>query len=389
MFDSWQSIKALPFAGQKDCYKLADAIVSALGDHASLQESFFQLFQAAETEVMRLIKNWQLTKVVEDEQISNTVTDFIEDLTSSPDENRFLAKILAMLLRQPTDMRQQIQYYSSRRIFTLLKKNASASSHAYLAFNDKVKKQLATLADEQQIKKLASGYWTKDCENKAHAADTDFFSPAVLAKLPICARNNQGQNISSQIKHSILQLLSATEHAVYKFKTSAISSTLFNLNEAPDRFFSFAQPPDRLADKSYQPHHLYEINAAASSILNQIALQVDETHPMQLLMAGLAHCFIVCPDYFAHKDFNTEHYEILTSSGGEIDRIHNFLNTKALSNLFNKQPGRSTVFNRVRSFKNILEASLTDFPVEAQQAGIKGLVHFMIRQYRHVAGSKK
>lgn len=106
-------------------------------------------------------------------------------------------------------------------------------------------------------------------------------------------------------------------------------------------------------------------------------------------MTGLAYCFIACPNYFADKDFSAEHYKILTSSGGEIDRIHQFLNTKALSNLFNKQPGRSTVFNRIRSFKIILEASLLDFPVEAQQAGIKILVHFMIRQYRHVTGSKK
>ncbi len=389
MFDAQQSTKVAPPADQKDGYKLADAIISLLSEGSSLQESFFRLFQTAEAEVRRQIKNWQLTRVVEDEQISNTVTDFIEDLTGSPDENRFLAKILAMLLRQPTDIRQQLQYYSSRRIFTLLKKNASAGSQAYLAFNDRVKKQLIILADERQIKRLKSGYWATGCENTAHAADIDFLAPSVLAKLPISATNHQNQNISSQIKQSILQLLSAPEHAVYKFKTSAISTALFNLHEAPAKFFSLVQLSDEQADKSPQPHHHYEITAAADSIINQITLQIDEANRMQVLMTGLAYCFIACPDYFADTDFSAEHYEILTSNGGEIDRIHKFLNTEALSNLFNKQLDRSTVFNRIRSFKIILEASLLDFPVKAQQAGIKSLVHLMIHQYRHVTGSKK
>lgn len=250
MFDAWQSTKAESTDCQKDNYKLAEAIISVLNDHSSLQESFFRLFQATEAEVRRLIKSWQLTRVVEDEQISNTVTDFIEDLTGSPDENRFLAKILAMLLQHPTDIRQQLQYYSSRRIFTLLKKNASAGSRDYLAFNDRVKKQLTALADEHQIKKLKSGYWTTGCENTAHAADVDFLAPSVLAKLPVSATDHQGQNVSSQIKQSILQLLSAPEHAVYKFKTSAISTALFNLHESPSRFFSLTQPSDSPADKN-------------------------------------------------------------------------------------------------------------------------------------------
>lgn len=66
-----------------------------------VQQAFFDLYQAASEEVGRLVRYWQLGLVVETEQIKNTVTDFIEDLSGSPDEKPILARLLAMTLRQP------------------------------------------------------------------------------------------------------------------------------------------------------------------------------------------------------------------------------------------------------------------------------------------------
>jgi len=66
-----------------------------------VQQAFFDLYQAASEEVGRLVRYWQLGLVVETEQIKNTVTDFIEDLSGLPDEKPILARLLAMTLRQP------------------------------------------------------------------------------------------------------------------------------------------------------------------------------------------------------------------------------------------------------------------------------------------------
>jgi len=162
---------------------LGNSISNALQKNSSMQQAFFELYQAAESEIRRLIRYWCLKLVVEEEQIKNTVTDFIEDLSGSPDENPFLAKLMAMKLRQPANLVDQLQFYASRRLFTLLKRNASKSSQEYLSFNNLIKKNLGDLAEEGQIKQLAASYWTAGDYEKSIAADTGMMSPSVLAGL--------------------------------------------------------------------------------------------------------------------------------------------------------------------------------------------------------------
>lgn len=385
MFDSTQDISTKPASADRHDLSLADSIIALVGNESSLQESFVRLFQTVEHEIGRLIQSWHLTKVVEEEQIRNTVTDFMEDLSASPDESRFIARLLAMILQRSPEMRQHVQYYSSRRLFTLLKQNASARSQAYLAFNEMVKKQLNSLADEGLIRHLTTGHWTAGTET--HTVNADFFSPSVLDRIQLKSSANKGGINSTSLKQAILDLLSDPEHIIYSFKQAALSATLFNLTTAPSFLVSFGYQNEPV-DSDPQPHKRYEISAAAGSILEQVTLQLDQSQRLPVLMAGLAYCFIACPKYFTSDDFIVEHYRILTSSTGMIDRIHEFLNTEHFRDLFNKEPGRSTVFNRIRSFKTILEAALTDFPVEAQQAGIKCLVNFMICQYSRLVGRK-
>lgn len=385
MFDSTQDFSTRQAPAEKQDLSLADSIIAIVGNASSLQESFVKLFQAIEQEIGCLIQSWHLTKVVDDEQIKNTVTDFIEDLSASPDESRFIARLLAMILQRPPEMRQHVQYYSSRRLFTLLKKNASASSQAYLTFNEMVKKQLNALADEGRIRHLTTGHWTAG--TTTHTADADFFSPSVLDRIQLKSSANKGGINSASLKQAILDLLSDPEHIFYSFKTAVLSTTLFNLTTTSSFLVSFGYQNEPV-DREPPPHKRHEIKAAAGSILEQVSLQLDESQRLPVLMAGLAYCFIACPVYFTSDDFMAEHQRILTSSSGMIDRIHEFLNTEQFRDLFNKEPGRSTVFNRIRSFKTILEAALTDFPVEAQQAGIKSLVNFMICQYSLLVGRK-
>lgn len=391
MFDSTTISQDKPvFNSDKENLKLADSIISALHKNSSLQQSFVTLYDAVEDEVGRLTRRWQLSRVIEDSQINNTVMDFLEDLSDSPDDNHFLARLLAITLRQPANMRQQIQYYSSRRLFTLLKKNATASSHEYLAFNSLVKKNLNKLADEKQLKKLSAGYWTAGSPTKSIAADTTSFSPAILARLPIQRTiSASGRNVNRQVGQSIVLLLTSPEHVWYKFKTAAISSALFNLDPATSVLLSADCEVEWGPEQHKSAHEACEINTMAGCMIEQISLQLEAPDKVQVLMAGLAYCFIMCPDYFRCDDFSVNHYRILTSSKGETDRIHEFLNTEQFNDLFINKPGRSTVFNRIRSFKSLLESSLIDFPIEAQQAGIKSLVNLLVYQYSKVTGRVK
>jgi len=383
VFDSTQNIITEQAPADRQDLSLADSIIAVVNQESSLQESFVILFQTVEREIRRLIQSWHLTRVVEEEQIRNTVTDFIEDLSASPDQSRFIARLLAMIIQKAPEMRQHVQYYASRRLFTLMKQNASASSKSYLAFNEMVKKQLNTLADEGLIRHLSNGCWTAG--TKTPAVDADFFSPSVLDRIQLKSSTNRSGIKGASLKQAILDLLSDPEHIFYSFKPAALSTMLFNLTTAPSFLVSFGYENEPV-DNQPQPHKQYEISAAAGSILEQVSLQLDESQRLPVLMAGLAYCFIACPSYFAADDFISGHHRILTSDNGMIDRIHEFLNTEQFRNLFTKEPGRSTVFNRIRSFKAILEASLTDFPVEAQQAGIKSLVNFMICQYSRLVG---
>ncbi len=352
-----------------------------------MQQAFFDLYQASEAEIQRLVKFWRLKLVVEDEQIKNTVTDFIEDLSGTPDEKPFLAKLIAMILRQPPNMLDQLQFYASRRLFTLLKRNASKASHEYLNFNNLVKKNLSLLAEKGKIKKVANIYWTAGDLAYSIVADTGMLSPAVLSRLPLHRTiDAAGRQICRNMGPCLLQLLSSPEHLCYRFRTSAISTALFNLDASPLQCFSFNN--ENIPDGQSMQVQL-DADAMAGCMLELIALQVPDRDRLQVLMAGLAYCYIVCPDYFDRNDFLDGHIEILNGKKGEIDRIHEFLNTRPFSDLFNKEPGRSTVFNRVSSFKTLLEASLVDFPVEAQQTGIKSLVNILICHYRKLAGGAK
>jgi len=368
---------------------LGDAINNALQNKSSMQQAFFDLYQAAESEIRRLVRHWNLKLVVEEEQIKNTVTDFIEDLSGSPDENPFLARLMAMKLRQPANLIDQLQFYASRRLFTLLKRNASKASKDYLAFNNIIKKNLCDLAEENLIKLLTNSCWTAGDSKKSVAADTGMMAPSVLARLPLQRTIDQaGRQLCRNVRESLLQLLKSPEHICYHFKTSSISSALFNLDASPLQFFSY-QNEFQSSMLTVSTRQSYECNAMAGCMLEQIGLQVPDQDRLQILMAGLAYCFIVCPDYFDQNDFSAEHVAILSAKKGEIDRIHEFLNTKPFSDLFNKEPGRSTVYNRVSSFKTLLESSLVDFPVEAQQTGIKGLANILICHYQKLSGGAK
>lgn len=368
---------------------LGDAINNALQNKSSMQQAFFDLYQAAESEIRRLVRHWNLKLVVEEEQIKNTVTDFIEDLSGSPDENFFLARLMAMKLRQPANLIDQLQFYASRRLFTLLKRNASKASRDYLAFNNIIKKNLGDLAEENLIKLLTNSYWTAGDSKKSVAADTGMMAPSVLARLPLQRTIDQaGRQLCRKVKESLLQLLNSPEHICYRFKTSSISSALFNLDASPLQFFTY-QNESQSSLQTVSPRQSSECNAMAGCMLEQIGLQVPDQDRLQILMAGLAYCFIVCPDYFDQNDFSAEHVAILSAKKGEIDRIHEFLNTKPFSDLFIKEPGRSTVYNRVSSFKTLLESSLVDFPVEVQQTGIKGLANILICHYQKLSGGAK
>lgn len=390
MFDSMPTIGP-PKVPQPTAIEqgLAKAIINILQHKSSMQQAFYELYQAAGEEVKRLVKYWQLGLVVEDEQINNTVTDFIEDLSGSPDDKPILARLLAMTLRQPANLLDQLQFYASRRIFTLLKRNASKASQEYLAFNNTIKKNLNDLSADGQIKKLAASYWTAGTSSQSIAADTGLMSPSVLSRLPLQRQiNSAGRHVCHKLEQSILQLLNSPEHLCYKFKTSSISTALYNLNISPLQCLSSLHEPqpDEIA---LQTPPTCEFNAMAGCMLEQIVLQIPDRDRLQVLMAGLAYCFIVCPDYFDQNDFTINHVAILTSNKGEIDRIHEFLNTESFRDLFNKEPGRSTAYNRVSSFKTLLESSLVDFPVEVQQTGIKDLAGVLIYHYRKLAGREK
>ncbi|HNW11577.1 MAG TPA: hypothetical protein PKI71_09445, partial [Candidatus Rifleibacterium sp.] len=186
MFDSnFTSNPSKPVCHVENRQALGNAISTALQNNGSMQQAFFDLYQAAESEIRRLVRYWSLKLVVEEEQIKNTVTDFIEDFSGSPDENPFLARLMAMKLRQPANLLDQLQFYASRRLFTLLKRNASKASQEYLTFNNLIKKNLGDLAEEGQIKLVATSYWTAGDSKKSIAADTALLSPSVLARLPL------------------------------------------------------------------------------------------------------------------------------------------------------------------------------------------------------------
>ena len=390
VFDSnFTSNPSKPVCHVENRQALGNAISTALQNNGSMQQAFFDLYQAAESEIRRLVRYWSLKLVVEEEQIKNTVTDFIEDFSGSPDENPFLARLMAMKLRQPANLLDQLQFYASRRLFTLLKRNASKASQEYLTFNNLIKKNLGDLAEEGQIKLVATSYWTAGDSKKSIAADTALLSPSVLARLPLQRTIDQaGRQICRNVKPSLLQLLNSPEHICYRFRTSSISSALFNLDASPLYYLTYMND-NHESLQAIHAQQTCECNAMAGCMLEQVWLQIPDQDRLQILMAGLAYCFIVCPDYFDQNDFSADHIAILTAKKGEIDRIHEFLNTKPLSDLFNKEPGRSTVYNRVSSFKTLLESSLVDFPVEAQQAGIKGLANILICHYQKLSGGAK
>ncbi|NCB39615.1 MAG: hypothetical protein EOM80_12705 [Erysipelotrichia bacterium] len=373
-----------------DSTALAKALVCILTGSGNTSRHFMQIHDLARYEIRCLIKKWGLSLVVENDQMSDTLLDFLEDISSPPDENAFVAHVIALCRRQPADYLKQVQFYVSRRLFTLLKKNANSRSKEYMSFNSQIKRVLPLLADERKIFSRSFDYWSGNDTPDCPAIDMNQINQRIITSLPLkrLYSDKNGRLKNSFLRESIVKLLCDAPHFDYKFKKSLISTVLFKLNDlnqqcrSLDQFDSDTGLTNSI-DAASSAINLIK-NPATALIIEQLKLQFKNNEQPQVLLAGLGYFFTTSPDYFKKSDFLPDHYAILASDIGDIDRIHNFLNALPKRDLLLKRPGRTTVFNRIQSFKILLETILIDYPVEIKQSGIKELVQYMLEQYQSI-----
>lgn len=371
-------IKSRSLAETIHKFMLADKITSSV---------FLLLYNSTIEELKRLLNRWSLKLVVDDQQIENAAIDFIEDVTSSPDENQVAAQLLKIIMIKSENFLNQLQFYASRRLFTLLKKHADKRSKEYIRFNNLVKRALLILSQEGQIYFHTPTYYAAANEENLPVMVPALLSSQVINQIPLRRVFNfeSGHVKNHKLKDSVLILLVTKPHNCFKFAKVTVSSVLFNLNDESGADFSIDN--FEMFDKNFYSSGVYEnyisegFKAETILILEQIALQFEKHDQNLMFMMGLAHFYLSYPQYFDQNDLFASHLEILDSNAGTIDKIFKFLNTIPEIYLLKDRPGRTTVHNRLKVFKAILKGILEDFPIRTQIMAIRELVEVLLARY--------
>lgn len=357
---------------------LVESIIASINQDLAPQQSFINLYLASIRKLRRLVKRWGLKSVVSNEQIQDTAVAFMNDMSSSPDENQFFAKLLAICKLRPPHHHKSIEYYASRRLFTLLKYYASESSKDYLKFNESVKRALRKHHQRKVLRKIPPEFWTGNFSKNTAAGNVDTFSTYVLARLPLRKKSDSsGRFKCCKLSESLQQLLKHELHIPYKFKRRNISATLYNLLPTP------VLNSPALFTQSEEDSGL-----VCSSIIESFLAQLPSKKLIrkQILMAGLAFFATRQPELFTRDILLAQHQKLFFSKAGEVDIVHQFLNDEKLGNVLNCAIARSTAANRINSFRLSLQAALSDCPAIIQQRVISRLVSMLINQYKKVLG---
>jgi hypothetical protein len=368
--------------------KLAQAVYEFFTEKTKNSANFVQILDLAEIETGIIIKKFRLSNVITGEQVENTVLDFVDDLSDSADSNNFTVGLLKICHLQTDDFLLQLKYYISRRLFTLLKKNADENSKDYMRFNETVKYALKMLEKKQQIFFYSPDFYSANSDPEIPVLSLKSCCSNIIASLPFrriyIEKSQKFKNLN--LKTSLLQLLSRTPHNQYRLQRNSIVTLLFNLqyDSGKNRLIAVHENYDYKASQMDSGHQAmsYEADEIADELFFRIRSQFDANEIDSLLMLIFAWLVSVYPEYFHENELLPRHRDLIMSKKGLIDKLHKFLNEIRLNNLSVPVMGRTSVFNRLKSLQSLFCNIFSGYSYKAMQFGLQKIVSLLYRHYR-------
>ncbi|MDN5280767.1 MAG: hypothetical protein PWR01_4732 [Clostridiales bacterium] len=365
---------------EKTGFELAKCLIKFFEGRICNAEDFNNIYALVDKSMRRLVIKWGLKKVVSEEQIQNSVLDFMEELTASPGNSRYCGCLLSEITLGSKASFRFIHYYTQKRLFTILKKNADSLSSEYLKFDAQIKRNLRQLVLAGNIFFQSPDRYAADKPEVLPDIKKYQLEPVVLSRLPLKRVWKNNRILNRNLRPSLAILLSHPPHNEFRFKKKLISSTLFRLSD------ELIQMQLNSANSQACSNYEHSLSEEASEVFTGLIKNLKKIYTAQDFIFSAILLFALLysdyPEYFAETLLAPAHLEILHEKNGKIDRIFAFLRVVVHENGLSKSKlGRTTVFNRLKNLKAIVRSSLNDCTVACRRRVILKLVRFLTRFY--------
>lgn len=364
----------------RNAYQLASHLVTFFSGRVRQPSDFYEIHRLVEKSIRRLVVKWGLKKVVSQEQIQNSILDFVEELTVSPGKSRYCGCLFAEIRLKEKASLRFIHYYTQKRLFTILKANANSLSSEYMRFDAQIKRNLRQLVLANAIFfRRPDRYAARDPEILPDISRFQL-EQFVLAQLPLKRIWKNNRIVNRNLRPSLEILLAHPPHDDFRFKKRLISSTLFRLSD------ELTQRQVNLVAGEGLACHEHSLCSEASEVFSDFLKSLKssfagEDFPLNALLL-FACLYSDYPGYFSEVDISPDHVESLQAKTGKIDRIFTFTMLVAReSSLAKVEFGRTTAFNRLKRLKSLLCSNLHDCSLACRRQVIMKLARFLIRFY--------
>ncbi len=368
---------------KKKSFFLAESLVLFFSHPSRQADDFLRLHNSVTKAVRLLVSKWHLRSVVSEEQISETVLDFIEELSDKPSQSRFCARIFAEIRLKSRPSLEFIEFYSVRRLFTILKQHADSKSHEYLRLDRQIKKTLKHLVNSQELRFARPDFFAAQNPEGVPEITRRFLDRRVLSELPLRRFwSESGKSIINKgLKTSLKRLLLTSPHDLFKFRKRLISSVLFNLTDCLLQRQLTAGETRSGADAFVRFSALEEAISAKRAFAELLKAFADRRERFLLIFLGIGYFYNLYPHYFRAGDIIPRHLIALQAKGGQIDRIHAFLEQLSGEQKLPLKWKRTTVHNRLSRFKGMLRSVLSDCSALAAQKFLPAVIKNFLKLY--------
>lgn len=368
---------------QKNRTRLGDFLIHFFRDSSRRPDDFLRLHNLVADSIKGLVRKWNLQSVVTDHQISDTILDFIEELTSGPSQSRFCSKLFAEVMLKSSPSREFIQLYAIRRLFTILKCHADSHSREYLRLDIQVKKSLQKLVQESKINFAVPDFFAAQEPLQVPEISRFQLDRRILAALPLRRYwSESGRSILNRgLKPSLIRLLQTNPHDLFKFRKRLISSTLFCLSDVLLQKQMRAGENQNSTETVAHFTTVEEIHWARQTFAQQLKSAINRRERPQILLLLIGYFFCLYPEYFREGDLRKRHVELLRANAGLVDRLFTFLRHSSLERGVELKWHRTTVYNRLHLLKGLLRSILSDCSVFAAQKFLAALLNSYLKIY--------
>ena len=371
---------------------------------------FITLYSETNTVLKKMVNRLFPSKVLNsdfDDQIDSAQLEFIAELSEPESDTGLIRAIKTNIIKyqpfnseDPSECYFKVFGYIQKRLFSLLKKHASANDRDYLSLNDSVKDYLATLVIKGVIEKYNKGY--RITSNHIEKTFNSISKKELLTGLNFRREQRETKVTNYQLPENIDKIISKLNNTY--FETRDITELLYNLTTQTAILHSLSASDDEeqqsiiesIGDNSKTPEELAVEKIAnsemksVSAIIEEMEFQLDseckqvnqlQKNRNKYRMIQLGY-LASQKRYFENKDINTmhkEHLELLTPSHPDYaNRILNFLDNFTPADLNKIKAGLSTIKSNVASYNTAFEIatySLTLFnQLKVKQAYASKLV---------------